>query len=123
MRLPWWVPLGAVPEIEAGILFQRLMRGEALQLLDVRSDREFDKGRLKGALHLGILEFPRRWQALGLDKSRPVIVICLTAHRSIPAVRQLRTHGFDAFQLRGGMRAWRESSLPEVMGPPLAPRR
>ena len=38
---------------------------------------------------------------------RPVVAICLSAHRSIPAARLLRAHGFpDAAQLAGGMLAW-----------------
>jgi hypothetical protein len=56
----------------------------------------------------------RPWSAtLGLDPSRPVVAICLTAHRSIPAVRLLRNRGFDAAQLAGGMRAWRARISPK----------
>jgi rhodanese-related sulfurtransferase len=43
-----------------------------------------------------------------------VVAICLTAHRSIPAVRLLRENGFEARQLQGGMLAWRAAQLPEV---------
>ena len=40
--------------------------------------------------------------------------VCLTAHRSVPAVRLLRERGFDAVQLSGGMIAWRAARLPEA---------
>jgi rhodanese-related sulfurtransferase len=54
--------------------------------------------------------------ALDLDPARRVVAICLTAHRSIPAVRLLLRHGFDAAQLAGGMLAWRAAGFPEVRG-------
>jgi len=43
-----------------------------------------------------------------------VVAICLTAHRSIPAVRLLASEGFEATQLKGGMLAWRAAGLPEA---------
>jgi rhodanese-related sulfurtransferase len=42
-----------------------------------------------------------------------VVAICLTAHRSIPAVRLLRARGFEAAQLAGGMLAWRVAGFGE----------
>jgi rhodanese-related sulfurtransferase len=57
-----------------------------------------------------------RIESLKLDPARPVVAICLTAHRSVPAVRLLRERGFDAVQLSGGMIAWRAARLPEARG-------
>jgi rhodanese-related sulfurtransferase len=45
-----------------------------------------------------------------------VVAVCLTAHRSVPAVRLLRERGFEAVQLSGGMMAWRAARLPEARG-------
>jgi rhodanese-related sulfurtransferase len=64
-----------------------------------------------------VTELPRRLDALGLERGRRVVAICLTAHRSIPAVRLLRQAGFDAVQLAGGMLAWRAAGFPEERGP------
>ena len=53
-------------------------------------------------------------ETLNFDKEKPVVAICLSAHRSIPAVRLLRRSGFqNVTQLAGGMIAWRRHSLPE----------
>jgi len=106
--------VGSVPEISPGALRERLGVGEALQLLDVRSPPEFLSGHLEGARLLPITRFRREIEALELDAERPVVVICRTAHRSIPAVRWLRRAGFDAVQLRGGMLAWSRGGLPTV---------
>jgi rhodanese-related sulfurtransferase len=43
-----------------------------------------------------------------------VVAICLSAHRSPPAVRLLSRAGYDARQLEGGMLAWRAAGLPVV---------
>ena len=113
MRLPWWLPFGRVPEVTAGDLAARLGRGEAVQLVDVRSPSEFRGGHIAGAVNVPITEAPGQLGSLGLDAKRPVVAICLSAHRSIPAVRLLQRQGFDAAQLAGGMLAWRAAGLPE----------
>ena len=47
------------------------------------------------------------------DDGRRCVPVCLSAHRSLPAVRLLRKHGrADAAHLAGGMRAWWKAGLP-----------
>jgi rhodanese-related sulfurtransferase len=109
----WWWPFGEVPEIEARALHERLGARTTPQLIDVRSRAEYARGHVAGSLSVPITELKARLETLGLDRGRPVVAICLTAHRSIPAVRLLVDLGFDAAQLRGGMLAWRAQGLPE----------
>jgi rhodanese-related sulfurtransferase len=98
-------------------LHERLGREPRPQLVDVRTHAEFAQGHVRGAVNVPITELPSRIDALGLDPGRPVVAICLSAHRSIPAVRLLRDRGFEAAQLAGGMVAWRAASLPETTTP------
>ena len=64
-------------------------------------------------INVPIQELRRRLPALQLDPERPVVAICLSAHRSIPAVRLLQAHGFErAVQLQGGMLAWWREEFP-----------
>lgn len=116
MDLPWWLPFGSVPEIEPADLASRLARRPAPQLVDVRTAPEFAAGHVKGALNLPVMALASRLDALGLDPARPVVAICLSGHRSVPAVRLLRQRGFDAVHLAGGMMAWRARRLPEARG-------
>ncbi len=116
MKLPWWFPFGAVPELPARRLAVDLDAVPPPQILDVRTAGEFRRGRIRGAVSVPIAALPARLASLGLDRSRPVVAICLTAHRSIPAVRLLREAGYDAFQLAGGMLAWRAAGFPEERG-------
>jgi rhodanese-related sulfurtransferase len=114
MRLPWWLPFGRVPQIEAAALAERLGKKPWPQLIDVRTPAEYAGGHVRGAVNLSVTALASGLDALKLDPARPVIAICLTAHRSIPAVRLLRQRGFDAQQLAGGMLAWRAQKLPEA---------
>jgi rhodanese-related sulfurtransferase len=116
MRLPWWLPFGPVPELLAPALARALGVSRPPQLLDVRTAREFDAGHIEGAISVPVTALAERLPHLGLDPARPVVAICLTAHRSIPAVRLLRGHGLEALQLAGGMLAWRAAGLPERRG-------
>jgi rhodanese-related sulfurtransferase len=85
-------------------------------VIDVRTSSEFAAGHVEGAVHIPITELAGRLPELQLGPVRLVVAICLTAHRSIPAVRLLRAHGLEARQLEGGMRAWRAAGLPERRG-------
>ena len=113
MDLPWWLPLGGVPELAPDALWRALQGPTPPQLVDVRSTPEFESGHIAGALSVPITVFPARLPELALDRARVVVAICLTAHRSIPAVRLLQKHGHQAWQLQGGMLAWRAARLPE----------
>lgn len=112
MQLPWWFPLGRVPEIDARSLAQWLRETTDLQIVDVRTRLEYDQGHITGALSAPIQSFPQALSALDLDPDRSVVLICRTAHRSIPATRLLNRQGFDARQLAQGMNAWWREKLP-----------
>ena len=117
MRLPWWVPFGVVPETAPRRLAYDLAAMTPPQVVDVRTAREFHRGHVRGAISVPIAELRQRLPTLGLERDRAVVAICLTAHRSIPAVRLLQSAGFHATQLAGGMLAWRSAGYPEESGP------
>ena len=108
-----WMPFGSVPEIGAVELWRTIESGE-VQLIDVRTSQEWRFSAIRGSRNIPITGFNRETvESLELDKTKPVVVICLTAHRSIPAVRILQEMGFeDARQLQGGMAQWWRQKLP-----------
>lgn len=118
----WWWPFGRVPEVSSKKLHAMLQDGRsAPQLLDVRSVAEWEGSHIAGTLNAPVTELNARLATLGLDPGRPVVAICRSAHRSIPAVRLLQQHGFTrACQLQGGMRAWWKAALPVAGGQPEA---
>lgn len=116
MKLLQWIPLGEVPEVTPRALAERISAGDEVQLVDVRTALEHRQSRIAGARSAPILGWPAALDTLALDPARPVVAICLSAHRSIPAVRLLKERGFEAAQLAGGMLGWWAAQLPTVHG-------
>jgi rhodanese-related sulfurtransferase len=112
-KMFWWLPLGRVPDIGATDLHTQLAADNPVQIVDVRSVAEWRRSHIPGAVSVPIHTLQDRLAALQLDTRKPVIAICLSAHRSIPAVRLLQAQGFEnAVQLRGGMLAWWHQRYP-----------
>ena len=89
-----WLPFGSVPEISASDLNKK-MQTSNLQIVDVRTSAEWKLSHISGSINLPLNNLTQaNIQALKLDKKREVVLICLSAHRSIPAVRQLKKQGF-----------------------------
>ncbi len=115
MRIPWWLPVGRVDTVSVDRLASMLSRNERPQplLIDVREPREFEDGHIAGAKNIPIRELPKRLDTLALDCSKPIVAICLSGHRSVPAYRLLARSGCEkVYSLDGGMLAWWRAKLP-----------
>ncbi len=112
-----WLPFGQVAELSAEELHNQMDQGQ-VQIIDVRTRQEWLSSRIPGAINLAITHFSKsNIESLNLDKKIPTVAICLSAHRSIPAVRQLHQLGFEnCQQLKGGMRSWWKNDLPTTTG-------
>lgn len=109
----WWLPFGHVPEINADELNAHLSGRGPLTIIDVRSNAEWRRSHIPGAERIPLSELKARIASLQPDAKHPIIAICLSAHRSIPAVRLLQSQGFEnAVQLKGGMLAWWNKNYP-----------
>ncbi len=76
-------------------------------LLDVRENGEWKSGHAPGAIHIPLGDIDK---APGrLKQGRPVVVMCASGMRSRTAARHLRSLGFDATSLSGGMAAWQHA--------------
>jgi rhodanese-related sulfurtransferase len=108
-----WLPFGSVPEISAQDL-QALIQAGNVQLVDVRTSEEWRRSHIPGAINLPIHHFSKdQVNNLSLQQNKPVVAICLSAHRSVPGVRQLQAMGYsEVFQLAGGMKQWWQQKMP-----------
>ena len=88
-----------------------LDHGQPLQLVDARTSLEFRQGTIGGARHAPLTEMPGSLQRLVLDPGTPVLVLCLSGHRSLPGTRWLRARGFEAYSLQGGILAWKKAGF------------
>ena len=91
----------------------RVAAGEPVVLVDVREDREWDKGRLPGAIHLskGIIE--RDIEERIPDKTTPIVCQCGGGFRSVLVCESLERMGYtNAWSLAEGYRGWVSRGLP-----------
>ena len=80
----------------------------AVQLLDVRSQQEYDEGHLPGAYIIDVNDSTFLRQVEGqLTKDKPVAVYCRSGRRSASAARKLVKAGYQVINLDGGILAWK----------------
>lgn len=87
-------------------------RRSDVQILDVRWPNEWEAGHLDGAAHIPSDYLYDHLDEL--DRSRPFVAVCRTGRRSATAVDILRSEGFEAENLEGGLEAWAAAGLPLV---------
>ena len=91
------------------------LMNQGAAVLDVRSSEEFAAGHLSTARHVPLDKLTEVADTLKRYKDRPVVVYCERGSRSSTAITQLTALGFaKAFNLRGGVAAWRTEHLPLV---------
>jgi len=86
-------------------LKERLDRGDAPLLLDVREPSEHAICALPGSLLIPMDELPRRLHEL--DPGAEIVVYCHHGIRSAHVIAHLEAQGFTGLSnLRGGIEAW-----------------
>ncbi|WP_346318998.1 rhodanese-like domain-containing protein [Chitinophaga sp. YIM B06452] len=94
--------------------FEKGMKQPGVQVLDVRTAKEFNTGHLPDALQADFTkkeEFYRRLQSV--DKTKPVYIYCLSGGRSTAAAKWMRENGYKkVIELNGGTMAWKQAGKP-----------
>ena len=88
----------------------RLSSAQPPLVLDVRTKEEFRQGHIQGSLLIPLDELSRQMQEVPTD--REILVICRSGARSGIATSQLRSAGYNAFNISGGLMSWMRSGLP-----------
>ncbi len=103
----WWrLPLGPVQEIDPDTFHQWLEENRAIQVIDARTGLEYKQGTIAEAQFAPLTDTPHSIEQLDLDPSIPVVLLCRTGHRSRPGTRWLRSKGYEAYSLKGGITNW-----------------
>lgn len=124
----WFLVVAAV--VSGGMLLWPLVAGggrgaavspaEAVQLvnrekgvlIDVSEPEEFAKGHAVGSRNIPFGQLEGHKQ-LPSNKALPLVVVCPTGARAGRAAGMLRKLGYEKAQvLAGGLKAWRDASLP-----------
>lgn len=102
-----------IAEMTVEELKARRDQGDAVYLLDVRNQNEWDFCRLDGATLMPMNEVPTRLAEL--DRDREIVVMCRSGGRSARVVAFLQQHGFTKlWNLEGGILAWADRIDPTV---------
>jgi len=94
-------------------LVVQMMNKERARVLDVRSYLEFSEEHIAGAQHLALLELQAKLTQTQKNKQLPLIMVCASGSRAKKAVSIAKKLGYEqVHSLSGGLKAWKEASLP-----------
>jgi adenylyltransferase/sulfurtransferase len=101
-------------EISATELNARRLRGDKLQIIDVREPHEFEIARIPGTKLIPLGHVVTRMNVI--DQNVETIVHCKGGVRSAKAIEALKRAGFTGrlVNLKGGISAWSEDVDPRV---------
>lgn len=87
-------------------------QGKAPVIVDVRSQGEYDRAHIRGALHIPFYAVAKRHREISDDKATPVVVYCAHGPRAWWAAFLLRRQGFrQVSTLAGNFRAWQQGGF------------
>jgi len=94
---------------------KQLLATKAEQLIDVRTPQEFAKYHIQSAQNIDLRSPNFKKEIEKLDKTKPVLVYCLSGVRSAAAARIIAAAGFKTvYNLDGGINAWSKARKPMV---------
>lgn len=87
---------------------QSLLQLDSVQLIDVRTPKEFKKGHIENALNINFFAPTFADDIKALDKEKPVILYCRSGKRSTKSAKIFHESGFtDLYNLEGGIIKWK----------------
>ena len=100
---------GGVEPTDAVLLINR----EKAVLIDVCEPAEYAQGHAMGSKNIPLGQLETQLPLMVKNKSLPVILVCQVGGRASRAATQAKKLGYERAQaLSGGLKAWREASLP-----------
>ena len=97
--------------VGATTLRDMLERGERVTVVDVRKGEDRAEWSIPGSVHFDAYDAlnageDRAMEGLEPPEGVPVVTVCGRGRSSAVAAEQLRSRGYEAFSLEGGMEAW-----------------
>jgi rhodanese-related sulfurtransferase len=91
----------------------RLMNQGSTLVLDVGEDKDYAAGHLPRARHIPVRALSSRVEEIAKYREKAVIVSARSNAQAAAALRALKRAGFKTvYQLKGGVSAWQQASLP-----------
>lgn len=84
-----------------------------LIILDVRTQAEYERGRIPSSINIPLDEIDSKVDTLTSDKNESLYVYCLSGSRSMLAAEQLMKLGYkNIFNITNGLLAWKSHHYP-----------
>ena len=91
----------------------QLINREKAVVVDVSEASEFAASHVGGAKNVPLSQLEEKLPSVVKNKGLPLILVCATGSRANRAVVVAKKLGYDNAQaLGGGLKAWKEASLP-----------
>lgn len=92
---------------------QALIELDDVQIVDVRTAREYQDGFIKNAQNIDFTSPTFEQDILKLDKNKPVILYCETGGQSAQCAKKLKDAGFiKIYDVKGGITQWEFQGFP-----------
>jgi len=106
-------PVGGVKPIAPQELAERIQKGTAPIILDVRSREEYAGAHIPGAINIPHDQLADQLNRFPAAKSDEIVVHCERGSRAAAAEETLSAAGYKNLRdLTGHMQAWQDSGLP-----------
>ena len=104
---------GCATGITHDALLGLMQSGHSPLIVDVRSQGEYDRGHVPGALHISFYSIGSGLDGIGFSKNDPVVLYCEHGPRSGIAGFTLKVLGYEqVYSLEGHMKDWRSDGYP-----------
>ncbi len=100
-----------INKITTSTLQTVLKNDSKIQLVDVRTPAEWQKGIIENAIKIDVTSSSFEKEALKLlDKTKPVYLYCRSGGRSMIAAEILLKKGFEVYNIEGGYMQWQQKT-------------
>ena len=104
---------GCATNITREDLLKQLQSDAPPLVADVRSQSEYDRDHVPGAVHIPFYSIGSGLKELGYPKTDPVVLYCEHGPRSGIAGFSLYLSGYEkVYSLEGSMKGWRKNEFP-----------
>ena len=105
--------VGCATNITREELLKQLQSDAPPLVVDVRSQHEYDRDHVPGAVHIPFYSIGSGLKELGYPKTDPVVLYCEHGPRTGIAGFSLHLSGYEkVYSLEGNMRGWRKREFP-----------
>ena len=111
----WWTEKSKSGQSLSPLAATQLLNQGNAVVLDVRDKKEFNDGRITGAIHIPFGSLKTRVSELENHKAKHIIVVDKMGQHSGTAGKLLKAEGFEnVARLSGGIAEWKSSNMPLV---------